>query len=137
MKLRKYKMDEEEWEVAHQLCEVLKVHFPLPFCSFAAQLRSVQIFKDTTLFFSHDGTLNISTIIPTMDHIDEVLATNALGDQYSISIKAALSMGKRTLNCYYSKMDLSDVYRVAMSKLLLVLITLQLHSYHDHSVLHP
>jgi hypothetical protein len=54
-----------------------------------------------------------------MDRIDEVLATNALDDQFSISIKAALSMGKRTLNHYYSKTDLSDVYRVAMSTLLL------------------
>ena len=117
MKLRKYEMDKEEWEVARQLCQVLKVRSPLPFHSFAPQ--PVQIFKDATMFFSHDGTLNITTIIPTMDHIDEVLTTNALDDQFSISIKAALSMGKRTLNCYYSKTDLSDVYRVSMSTLLL------------------
>jgi hypothetical protein len=26
MKLRKYEMDEEEWELARQLCQVLKVH---------------------------------------------------------------------------------------------------------------
>jgi hypothetical protein len=136
MKLRKYEMDEEEWEVARQLCEVLKVRFPLPFRSFAAQLRSVQIFKDATLFFSRDGTPNIATVIPAMDRIDEVLATNALDDQYLISIKAALSMVKRTLNRYYSKTDLSDVYRIAMSKLLLGFITLQLSSYH-HLVLHP
>jgi hypothetical protein len=70
-----------------------------------------------------------------MDRIDEVLATNALADQFSISIKAVLSMGKRTLNRYYSKTDLSDVYRVAMSKSLLgfnyFTITFSL------SVLHP
>ena len=116
-KLRKYEMDKEEWEVARQLCQVLKVRSPLPFHSFAPQL--VQIFKDATMFFSHDGTLNIATVIPAMDRIDEVLATNALDDQFSISIKAALSMGKRTLNHYYSKTDLSNVYRVAMSTLLL------------------
>ena len=29
MKLRKYEMDEEEWEIARQLCEVLKVSFSL------------------------------------------------------------------------------------------------------------
>ena len=48
--------------------------------------HSVQIFKDATLFFSHDGVPNIATIIPAMDHIDEVLATNALDAQYSLSI---------------------------------------------------
>jgi hypothetical protein len=52
MKLRKYEMDEEEWEVARQLCQVLKVCFPLPSDSFAAQFGPVQIFKDATLFFS-------------------------------------------------------------------------------------
>jgi hypothetical protein len=117
MKLRKYEMDEEEWEVARQLCQVLKVRSSLPFHSFAPQ--PVQIFKDATMFFSRDGTPNIATVIPAMDRIDEVLATNALDDQFSISIKAALSMGKRTLKRYYSKTDLSDVYRVAMSTLLL------------------
>jgi hypothetical protein len=50
-----------------------------------------------------------------MDHIDEVLATNMLDEQFSISIKAVLGIGKKTLNCYYSKTDASDVYRIAMS----------------------
>jgi hypothetical protein len=58
-------------------------------------------------------------VIPAMDHIDKVLATNALDEQFSISIKAALGIGKKTLNCYYSKMDASDVYRIAMSAFVL------------------
>lgn len=49
-----------------------------------------------------------------MDHIDQVLATNAVDYQYSISIQAALTIGKKTLNRYYSKTDLSEVYRIAM-----------------------
>jgi hypothetical protein len=52
------------------------------------------------------------TVIPAMDHIDEVLATNTLDTQFSLAIKAALTM---CLNCYYSKTNLSDVYRIAMS----------------------
>ncbi|KIL58826.1 hypothetical protein M378DRAFT_85881 [Amanita muscaria Koide BX008] len=96
MKLRQYEMDAEEWEIAGQLCQVLK------------------IFKDATLFFSRDGIPNIATVIPAMDRIDEVLATDALDTQYSLSIQAALTMGKRTLNRYYSKTDLSEVYRIAM-----------------------
>ena len=46
MKLRKYEMNEEEWEVACQLCQVLKV-CSLPFHSFSPQ--PVQIFKDAIM----------------------------------------------------------------------------------------
>ena len=49
-------------------------------------------------------------VIPAMDHINEVLATNALATEYFILIQAALTMGKKTLNCYYSKTDLAMVY---------------------------
>jgi hypothetical protein len=49
-----------------------------------------------------------------MDTIDEVLATNALSSKYSASIQAALSVGKKTLNRYYGKTDLSSTYRIAM-----------------------
>ena len=54
-----------------------------------------------------------------MDRIDKVLATNVLDEQFSISIKAALGIGKKTLSHYYSKTDASDVYRVAMSVFIL------------------
>ncbi|KAF8232957.1 hypothetical protein L208DRAFT_1210183, partial [Tricholoma matsutake] len=77
MKLRQYEMDVNQWEIACQLCQVLK------------------IFKDATLFFSRNSIPNIATVIPAMDHIDEVLATNALDAQYSLSIQAALTMGKK------------------------------------------
>ena len=70
-------------------------------------------------FLSHNGILNIATIIPAMDHINEVLAINALDTWYSLSIQAALTMGKKTLNHYYSKTDLSEVYRIAMGMYLL------------------
>ena len=82
MKLRQYEMDDEEWGIATELCDVLKV------------------FKDATLFFSHDGTPNIATAIPAMDCIDETLATSASNSQYSVSIQAVLTMDKRTLNRY-------------------------------------
>jgi hypothetical protein len=49
-----------------------------------------------------------------MDTIDEELATNALSSKYSVAIHAALSVGKKTLNRYYTKTDLSKTYRIAM-----------------------
>lgn len=52
-----------------------------------------------------------------MDNIDEVLTTGALNQlAFLLPLRAALTMGKKTLNRYYSKTDYSDLYRVAMSK---------------------
>lgn len=53
-----------------------------------------------------------------MDHIDQHLATATTKDEYSPAIKAALLIGKRTLNRYYDRTDHSEVYRIAMSKYL-------------------
>jgi hypothetical protein len=67
-----------------------------------------------TLFFSQDCIPNLTTVIPAMDHIDEVLTTNATDQQFSVSIQAALTVGKKTLNCYYGKTDFSEVHRITM-----------------------
>lgn len=74
------------------------------------------IFKDATLFFSHDDTSNIVSTILAMDHIDSHLASAATSKEYSAALKAALAIGKRTLNQYYDHTDHSEVYRIAMSK---------------------
>ena len=50
-----------------------------------------------------------------MDHIDEHLATAALNADYPMAIKAALAIGKTTLNRYYNKTDHSEIFRIAMS----------------------
>jgi hypothetical protein len=57
---------------------------------------------------------SIATIIPAMDHIDEHLATAAIDNKYPLAIKAALAIGKKTLNHYYDKTDHSEVFRIAM-----------------------
>ena len=49
-----------------------------------------------------------------MDHIDEHLATAAIDNKYPLAIKAALAIGKRTLNHYYDKTNHSEVIRIAM-----------------------
>ena len=49
-----------------------------------------------------------------MDHIDAHLATAAQSTLYATSIRAALAIGKCTLNRYYNKTDQSEVYRIAM-----------------------
>ena len=52
-----------------------------------------------------------------MDTIDEVLAMNAISSKYTAAIIAALSIGKKTLNHYYEKTNLSHTYRIVMSTL--------------------
>ncbi|KAF9540334.1 hypothetical protein CPC08DRAFT_602406, partial [Agrocybe pediades] len=54
---------------------------------------------------------------PTMDHIDQHLATHAVDYDLPIAIHtihAATSLGKVTLNKYYNATDHSKVYRIAM-----------------------
>jgi hypothetical protein len=111
MKLRQYELTEEDWTIATKLRDVLKVCSTVGFIVYTDTV--VQIFKDATLFFSR-GTPNIATVIPAMDHIDEHLATAALESKYPLAIKAALAIGKRTLNRYYDKTDHSEVFRIAM-----------------------
>jgi hypothetical protein len=53
-----------------------------------------------TLFFSQELSVdhpatNIATVIPAMDTIDKVLATNALSSRYSVAIHAALTLVRR------------------------------------------
>lgn len=69
------------------------------------------MFKDATNIFSRaDNT--VATVIPAMDGIEDILSTG--NDKYSASIKQALSIGKETLNKYYSKTEASELYRIAM-----------------------
>ena len=115
--LRQYEISNEEWHIVDQLHNALKVCllFPIwyPF-SHTCTVRA-KVFKDATLFFSR-LTPNLATVIPAMDHIDEVLTTSSLDNMYSPSIRATLSIGKKTLNRYYDATDQSEVYRIAMSE---------------------
>jgi hypothetical protein len=51
-----------------------------------------------------------------MDRIDKALLSYGTNPNLSVSIKAAVAIGVKTLNRYYSKTDLSEVNRTAMSK---------------------
>jgi hypothetical protein len=49
-------------------------------------------------------------MIPAMDCINKVLTNHAADQGFSSSIQAALMIGKQTLDQYYVKPELSDVY---------------------------
>jgi hypothetical protein len=113
--LRRFELDDNEWEIASQLHSTLKVHgfhFWNPHCSLIV-LVSTQIFKDATLFFSR-STPSLVTVIPAMDHIDETMTDNSLDLKFEPSIRATLGIAKKTLNRYYNATDQSEVYHIAM-----------------------
>ena len=95
--LRDLELNNADWKIAQQLRDTLKV------------------FKDATLFFSR-GTPNLATVIPAMDLIDERLTTDSINRTLSVPIRAALGIAKTTMNKYYTKTDLSKVYRIAMGE---------------------
>jgi hypothetical protein len=72
------------------------------------------MFKDATLFFSRGGTPNIASVIPAMDHLDEHLASAAISPKYDPAIRAAVTIGKKTLNRYYDRTDHLELYQIAM-----------------------
>ena len=54
-----------------------------------------------------------------MDLINKVLTTGSnTSSKLSLPIRAALTIGKRTLSKYYNKTGESDVYRIAMGTFL-------------------
>jgi len=67
-------------------------------------------------------TPNIATVIPAMDHLDEHLTNATLNPKYPMSIKAAIAIGKKTLNRYYDKTDHSEVFRIAMGMISFILL---------------
>ena len=94
-----------------------------------------KIYKDATLFFSQDQVSLIANVIPTMDCIGALLS-NAPVEPLSPSVKHALRFARKSINKYYSKTNLSNVYCIAMSEFLDILL-LHLLTLFDFSVLHP
>jgi hypothetical protein len=76
-------------------------------------LISGQIYKEATLLFSQDSIATIALVIPTMDRIDTALRTTG-PTALNPSVKHALVFARKHLDKYYSKTDLSNVYRIAM-----------------------
>ncbi|KAF8657111.1 hypothetical protein AX14_007931, partial [Amanita brunnescens Koide BX004] len=93
--LRQYELSPEEWKIAKQLTDVLK------------------ILKDGTAFFSRK-TPSLATVIPAMDHIEDTFRKFSNNKEYDPAIRSAVDLAQRTLNRYYSLTDASEVYRIAM-----------------------
>ncbi|TFY79033.1 hypothetical protein EWM64_g4980 [Hericium alpestre] len=91
LKMRKYELDDDEWEIISDL---------------------VARYKEATLFFLQD-TANIAAVIPAMDKLD--LGLNpATQKHYHPAIRAAMKLARNKMDRYWNMTDLSSTYRIAM-----------------------
>ena len=74
------------------------------------------MYKDATLFFSQDNVVTIANVVPTMDRIDDMLSSSAKTPLHP-AVKHALTFARKLMDKYYSKTDLSNVYRITMGTL--------------------
>jgi hypothetical protein len=126
--MRTGKLLETSYEYSRYVSQLVE------YCYFGVNFL-FKIYKDATLFFSQDKVSSIANVIPTMDRIDALLS-DATVEPLSPSVKHALKFARKSINKYYSKTDLSNVYRIAMGKFLDILLLLYLLFSH-FSVLHP
>ncbi|KAF7790256.1 hypothetical protein EIP86_001208 [Pleurotus ostreatoroseus] len=106
--LRKFELDELEWEIAEQLKDVL-------------QMSDDFIYYDATQYFSRQAHPNLLEVIPAIDKIHDFLSDISINDfEYQPAIRAAAALGLKTLNRYYDKTDRTETYHIAMSKYCLI-----------------
>ncbi|KAK2461380.1 hypothetical protein APHAL10511_006604 [Amanita phalloides] len=93
--LQDLELTSDEWKLAKQLQGIL------------------QILKEATIYFSC-STPSLATMIPAMDHINEVFLDYSINDRYHLAIHIAIGLAKKTLNRYYELTDSSKVYCITM-----------------------
>jgi hAT family C-terminal dimerisation region len=91
------------------------------------------LFKEATLFFSKDSIETIAHVIPTMDQIDNMLQ-DSMSEPLMLAVKHVLKFARQIMNKYYSRTDLSNVYRIAMGMFIVSIVSHQLTML---VVLHP
>jgi hypothetical protein len=135
--LRQFELKEEEWDVAEELMDMLKVHDAivttlsdksyLLYCRPHPSTRLQKILKDATLFFSR-GTPNLVTVLLATDHIDSTFTDYTLpACKKHPAVRAALGVAKKTLNKYYSLTNYSELYHIAMGMIFIYFFQSQLH----------
>ncbi|KAE9385873.1 hypothetical protein BT96DRAFT_840165 [Gymnopus androsaceus JB14] len=96
LKLRKYKLSEDQWAIVDDLIHVL------------------EIFKNTTLLFLKDNISTIAQVILMIDVIDNFFSNMPTCTVHA-AIKSALCLAQSMLDQYYSRTDESNVYCTGMT----------------------
>ena len=125
LKMRKYELDNDDWQIINDLVSVLAVRASLYWKFGPPDMNAVfQQYKRATLFFSQDSA-SVAAIIPAMDKLDNNLNPNTK-TPYHPAILAAMKLARRKINRYYSITDASSVYHMAMGALSCSIFIMQL-----------
>jgi len=109
--LRKYELDQAEWKLVGELRDVLKVsNFFVCSSHFSYLSEDIQR-RDTVFLTRNTQSCNRN---PSYGSHRQIPCHTASERQHSPAIRAALAIGKKTINKYYNKTDHSEVYRIAM-----------------------
>ncbi|KAJ7047957.1 hypothetical protein C8F04DRAFT_936363, partial [Mycena alexandri] len=96
LSLRDYEITDLEWDILDDMVYAL---------------------KDATILFSADSKSTIAHVLTTIDKIDGLITSIIVPAHRQrtlhSSIRNALKLAKKTMNCYYSVTDESNVYRIA------------------------
>jgi hypothetical protein len=116
VELNDYQLNDTEWRLAEELCDVLKV------CSHQFSLSKSRnaysykkIFREATIYASRNTT-SVADVIPTMDRIHTLLSAQNATCAFSDIILTALRPGMKTLERYHNKANVSKVYRISTSE---------------------
>ena len=131
LKLRKFELDDDDWKIIRDLLRVLKVGSSF-FNSSQILIVHVRYIK-MQHFFSRKTKFQQSQML---FRLWTTLTRCSVAS--SSSVKHALTFARKSINKYYSKTDLSNVYRIAMGMFKIILWPLHLNLIHRLTlVLHP
>jgi N-acetylmuramoyl-L-alanine amidase CwlA len=94
LKLRKYELFAEDWNIIQDLADILKQY------------------KAATIHFSKNSA-SIAAVIPAMDKLTDSLKITA-SKPHHITIQAAMKLARAKMNRYYSLTNSSSAYRISM-----------------------
>jgi len=111
-KLRKFELDDGDWEVIDDLVLVLSVCYSLS-CMVCDSHSPYHSYTKKQLFFFSSSKVPIMGIILTMDRLDRHLRPSSTVS-YCAPIIAAMKLAKKKMDWYYSLTDDSSAYHIAM-----------------------
>ncbi len=120
LRLCQYMMTEEEWEVLDQCSDYLEVHMSCLYFYSIPILAHCQLFKHAILDFSKSGKPLIFEVFPAIDKLMWFLEQGRDDMELHAAVRMACYRAMLVLNKYYAKSDESVIYRIAVSKSILI-----------------
>jgi hypothetical protein len=113
---RPLKLKREEWEILKELAPLLGVCTTI-YISHYSLILNLQAFHDVSLEMQSSGIPLISSVIPRIDDLVQVIDNFKDDIEKHPAVRSAAIRGLAILNKYYQKSDESFVYRIAIGNL--------------------